>query len=169
MNQQKTGALLRELRKEKGLTQEQFAEEFNVSNRTVSRWENGVNLPDIDLLIMLSDYFAVDLRELLDGERKSEKMNREVEETMVKAVEYTNEGTRRFTTRLNGLLIAGVILWVVSSLIDHTELGEIAFLSNASAFLSGGACGLILCGIIATSRYGKKLRELKQRLLKRVR
>ena len=44
MNQQKTGAYLKDLRKSKGLTQEQLAEQFNVSSRTVSRWETGDSL-----------------------------------------------------------------------------------------------------------------------------
>ena len=44
MNQVKIGEFLRELRKEKGLTQEQFAEQFNISRRSVSRWETGGSL-----------------------------------------------------------------------------------------------------------------------------
>ena len=44
MNQKKIGSFLKELRKEKGLTQEEFAENLNVSGRTVSRWEKGVSL-----------------------------------------------------------------------------------------------------------------------------
>lgn len=43
MQQEKMGCLLRTLRKEKGMTQEQMAEIFGVTNRTVSRWENGVS------------------------------------------------------------------------------------------------------------------------------
>ena len=74
MNQQKIGEFLKELRKQKGLTQEQFAEIVNVSNRTVSRWENGNNLPDLDILIEISDYYEIDLRELLNGEKNGEKM-----------------------------------------------------------------------------------------------
>ena len=71
MNQIKIGEFLKELRKEKGLTQEQFAEQFNVSRRSVSRWESGNNMPDLDTLIEMADYYEIDLRELLDGERKS--------------------------------------------------------------------------------------------------
>ena len=82
MNQQKIGEFLKELRKQKGLTQEQFAEIVNVSNRTVSRWENGNNLPDLDILIEISDYYEIDLRELLNGEKKGEKMLKDVEETV---------------------------------------------------------------------------------------
>ena len=47
MNQIKIGEFLKELRKEKRLTQEQFAEQFNVSRRSVSRWETGNNMPDL--------------------------------------------------------------------------------------------------------------------------
>ena len=51
MDQQKIGQFLRECRKEKGITQEQLAEMLGVTNRSVSRWENGSNLPDLDILI----------------------------------------------------------------------------------------------------------------------
>ena len=51
MNQVKIGRFLKELRKKKGLTQEQIAEKFHVSNRTISRWENGNNMPDLDVLM----------------------------------------------------------------------------------------------------------------------
>ncbi len=84
MNQQKIGTFLKELRNEKNITQEQLAEKLGVSRRTVSRWETGSNMPDLDLLIVMADHYEVDLRELLDGERNSEKMNKELEETVLK-------------------------------------------------------------------------------------
>lgn len=93
------GEFLKELRKEKELTQQQFAEILNVSNRTVSRWENGNNMPDLDVLIYISDHYEIDLRELLDGERKSEKMNKEFEETILKAVDYTNTEAEKYNTK----------------------------------------------------------------------
>ena len=52
MDQGKIGSFLRELRKEKSLTQEQLAEKFNVASRTVSRWETGSNMPDLSILIV---------------------------------------------------------------------------------------------------------------------
>lgn len=54
MDQQKIGAFLKKLRKEKNLTQEQLAEQLNVSGRTVSRWETGSNMPDISILADVS-------------------------------------------------------------------------------------------------------------------
>ena len=65
----KTGKFLQELRKEKGFTQEQLAEKIGVARRTVSRWETGSNMPDLDILMELSDLYEVDLREILSGER----------------------------------------------------------------------------------------------------
>ena len=80
MNQKKIGQFLRKLRNEKKLTQEQFAEIIGVSNRSISRWENGVNMPDFDLLIQIADYFDVSIEEILDGERKIENMDKKMEE-----------------------------------------------------------------------------------------
>ena len=57
MDQMRIGAYLKELRKEKNLTQEQIAEKFGVSQRSVSRWENGYTMPDISILIELADYY----------------------------------------------------------------------------------------------------------------
>lgn len=166
MNQQKVGAFLKELRKEKGMTQEQFAEIVNVSTRTISRWENGNNMPDLDILIEISDYYHVDLRELLNGERKSEEMDKEVKETVLDAVEYTNLEAERYTRYIHRLFLAGTILWFISQVITHTGLAQ-TYMKYAGYFCEGAAGGMILCGLFMTSRYGKKLRAFKQRLLKR--
>ena len=61
MDQQKIGRFLKELRKEKNLTQEELAEKLNVSGRTVSRWETGTNMPDISLLVELADFYNVSI------------------------------------------------------------------------------------------------------------
>lgn len=54
MDQQKTGLFLKKLRHEKSVTQMELAERLGVSNRSVSRWENGTTMPDFDLLIELA-------------------------------------------------------------------------------------------------------------------
>lgn len=167
MDQVKIGGFLKELRKQKGLTQDQLAEKFNVSIRTVSRWENGNNMPDFDVLIDISDFYEVDLRELLDGERKSEIMNKEIEETVLKVVEYTNSETERHNNRVHWVLLVGAILWFVSSIVNHTALNNYEVLSNISAFAEGAGIGLVICGIVFTSRYGQRIKAFKQRLLKR--
>ena len=53
MDQKRIGSFLKELRKEKGLIQEQIAENLNVSGRTISRWETGNNMPDISVTVLM--------------------------------------------------------------------------------------------------------------------
>ena len=72
MTNQKIGAFIAALRKEQGLTQEQLAEKIGVSNRSVSRWENGNTLPDFSLLQILADVLNVSMTELLEGQRLPE-------------------------------------------------------------------------------------------------
>ena len=88
MDQIKIGIFLKELRKEKKLTQEQLAEKLNVSGRTVSRWETGSNMPDIGMLVEMADFFDVSIPEIVSGERKSENMNKETRDTAVAMAEY---------------------------------------------------------------------------------
>lgn len=64
---QKVGTFITLLRKENHLTQEQLAEKPGVSNRSVSRWENGYTLPDLSLMKKLSQIFDITLPELLNG------------------------------------------------------------------------------------------------------
>ena len=61
MDQIRIGRFLKELRKEKGLTQEQTAEILNVSGRTVSRWETGNNMPDISVMIEIAELYDVSI------------------------------------------------------------------------------------------------------------
>lgn len=163
MDQQKIGRFLKDLRKEKNLTQEQLAEQFQISRRTVSRWETGSNLPDLDILIEMADYYDVDLRELLDGERKSEKMNTELEETVLKVADYSNEEKQKLTKRMHWLFIGGFIAAVIYMVLVFTD--------HSDNFL-GGMClgitfGMMIVGVIMTSKYAAKIRAYKMRLLHR--
>lgn len=70
MNQKKIGTFIAECRKKEKLTQVDLAEKLGVTNRSVSNWERGNNMPDIDILIDISDFYEVDLSELLNGEER---------------------------------------------------------------------------------------------------
>lgn len=65
MDQKKIGSFLKELPKEKNITQETFAEILQVSGRTVSRRETGSNMPDISLLVEIAEFFDVSILEML--------------------------------------------------------------------------------------------------------
>lgn len=169
MEQQKIGNFIKDLRKEKGLTQEQFAEQFRVSRRTVSRWETASNMPDLDLLIEMADFFEVELRELLDGERKGEIMDKDLEDTVRKVADYSNEEKFRVMRRLNVLFLIGLLVNVVCSVpfADYTDStrGVLDGLSK------GFSTGLILIGVIMTSRQASgitsRIRTFKRRLFRR--
>lgn len=99
MDRAKIGAFLKELRKEKNLTQEQLPEKFGVAGRTVSRWETGNNMPDLSVLVELADFYDVDIREILDGEKKSEIVEKEEKETLLKVAEYAEKPKRQAILR----------------------------------------------------------------------
>ena len=65
MDQIKIGKFIAALRKEKCLTQEQLGEKLGVTNKTISRWENGNYMPDVEMLSLLSKEFGVSINELI--------------------------------------------------------------------------------------------------------
>ncbi len=122
MDLQKIGACLRDLRKEKGLTQEQLAERFNVSQRTVSRWETGSVTPDLDVLLQLAAFYEVDLRTMLDGEPVKAQMTTETKETVQQIVIFDQvireRALRERRIRIwAGSYLAGCFLNILISLI----------------------------------------------------
>ena len=73
MNQVKIGKFIQELRKEKKLTQEDVAKRLGVTDRAISKWENGRGLPDYSLLKPLCELFDISVNELLSGKHILEK------------------------------------------------------------------------------------------------
>lgn len=69
MDMQKIGGFLAELRKSKNLTQEELGDKIGVTNKTVSRWENGNYLPPVEMLQILSKFYDLSINEILSGER----------------------------------------------------------------------------------------------------
>ena len=69
MDMTKMGAFLQSLRKEKGLTQEQLGETLHISGKTISRWETGMYMPPVEMLLALSELYGVSMNELVAGER----------------------------------------------------------------------------------------------------
>lgn len=113
MDQKKIGLFLKELRKEKGITQEAFAEKLNVSGRTVSRWETGNNLPDISLLVAIADFYEVDVREIIEGERKSE-MNEEIKDVANKMADYAGNEKGKMMKYIQPIGFVGVFIITVA-------------------------------------------------------
>ena len=115
MDTKKIGAFLKQCRKEKNLTQEQLAEKFGVSARTVSRRETGSNMPDLSILVELADYYDIEIKELLDGERSS-TMNKEMKETLNKVADY-EDWVKQKALKAGNLAFASMFLISVGAII----------------------------------------------------
>ena len=120
MEQKRIGSFLKELRKEKGLTQEQAAEKLNVSGRTISRWENGNNMPDISLLTDIAELYEVMIPEIINGERKSENMKEEIKETVEMMATYATSEKEAMLKNIRNESIMGTIALVVLAVIEFT-------------------------------------------------
>ncbi len=164
MNQQKIGCFLKEIRKEKGLTQEQFSEIINVSTRTVSRWETGSNMPDLDILILISNYYNVELREILDGERASEKMNKNLEETVLKVTDYSNGEKIQLMKKLHVFAWIGVVSFIIFLVLQGLGFAEKGITENIANFCAGISFGMLVIAVIYTSNAMHKIKSIKKRL-----
>ncbi len=122
MNQEKIGKFIAKCRKDKKITQEELAEKLGVTNRSVSRWENGINMPDLSLFKPLCDELGITINEFLSGEKISKADYQEkFEENMINTIDYTNkkinEKNRNIGTLLIifGLLISIMALTTIAS------------------------------------------------------
>lgn len=122
MDQKKIGTFLKELRKEKGITQEQFAEHLGTSGRTISRWETGSNMPDISLLVEIAEFFDVSIPEIINGERKSENMNKEVKEVAETLSEYATTEKEKMIKDIRTYSIMGTVALIIYFILDASQL-----------------------------------------------
>lgn len=162
MDLAKIGEFIKSLRKEKGDTQDELAEKFYVSRRTVSRWETGANLPDIEVLIELADYFNVDLREMLNGEKKGTKdMNEEIKETVIGVDDYAKMRFKRTKNTTLFLLIVGFLSLIGYMTLVFLDLNSSHILDFIQGMLIGIATGAILVAIFyITGLYDKTVSML---------
>ncbi len=113
MNQDKIGKFIAELRKEKNMTQNDLASKLGVTDRAVSKWENGRGMPDLSLLIPLCELLDVSINELLSGTRLDNKDYQEkLEENIINTIGYTNEKIKR-TKKVFVITLSVIILFVV--------------------------------------------------------
>lgn len=116
----KTGDFLRDLRKEKNLTQEELGEQIGVTNKTVSRWENGVYFPPVEYLIKLGEIFNVTVNEILAGARLDNATYQpKAEENIVDTLKKSQKNSRGKKTAIIccSILLAMVLAFVIYMLI----------------------------------------------------
>lgn len=150
VNPKEIGVFLKQLRNEKRITQEQLAEILGVSGRTVSRWETGNNLPDLSVLVQISEYYDVEIKEILNGERKSENMDSELKETLLKVADY-NELEKNRAAR-TGNISFGIMFLVcaMAIIVQMIITGELSLVIGETIILIAG--GVVY--VFAAIRYG---------------
>lgn len=167
MNQKKIGSFLKELRKEKGITQEEFAENLNVSGRTVSRWETGVNMPDISLLVDIAGFFNVSIPEIINGERKSEIMEKEVKEVAEAMSNYACAEKSVILKRVKLISIIGLISLVIGLVMEAINYDSmIPIYECMKETCLGFGVGALATMVLYTTGILEKIKNRKSKQMK---
>ena len=167
MNQKKIGSFLKELRKEKGITQEEFAENLNVSGRTVSRWETGVNMPDISLLVDIAEFFNVSIPEIINGERKSEIMEKEVKEVAEAMSNYAAAEKSVILKRVKLISIIGLISLVIGLVMEAINYDSmIPIYECMKGTCLGFGVGALATMVLYTTGILEKIKNRKSKQMK---
>ncbi|MBE6139515.1 MAG: helix-turn-helix domain-containing protein [Firmicutes bacterium] len=115
MDQIKIGKFIAALRKEKGYTQEQLAEKLSVSNKSISRWENGNTMPDLSLIPKLCEILNISINEFLSGERiDNSEYQKKLEENIIINMDLLKKKIRQISKRLMLIIISVFVLFLVA-------------------------------------------------------
>lgn len=117
MNQKKIGEFILKCRREKALTQLELAEMLGVSDRSISNWENGRNMPDLSLFKPLCEILGISINDLMSGEKVSDiEYQDKLEENIIKTIDYSNKKVIEKNNLINIIFIVFGILIVISSM-----------------------------------------------------
>lgn len=112
MNQEKIGQFIASCRKAKGMTQKELAEKLNVSDKSVSKWERGINLPDVSLYMPLCEELDISINELFAGEYiQAEAVIQKSEENILTIVEDDYEKAKKLD-RIHKVIVIIALLSV---------------------------------------------------------
>ena len=157
MNQEKIGKFIAICRKKQKMTQSELAEKLGVTDKSISNWENGRNMPDLSLFKPLCELLDITINDLISGEKVSkDKYQEKLEENMISTIDYTNKKV----LEKNNLI--GVILIVFGIMIAITAMTIFPSESSWGSIYSVFGCIVSLIGI---SRFSKKLNYAKRLII----
>lgn len=142
MNQTAIGSYIARKRKEQNLTQEQLAQQLGVSNKTISKWENGKCMPDYSIIQTLCEALHVTLPELMDGEDAAEDSMRVYDDEQILDLLRRTQELERQRDVLCGFVL--IVLGIASSALSRTTGG-----TDVQDFLAGILMGLSVVEILA--------------------
>jgi len=117
MNQEKIGKFILECRKEKNLTQTELAEKLDVTDKSISNWENGRNMPDLSLFRPLCEILDISINDLISGEKISKDKYQEIlEKNIISTIDYTNKRILIKNNIIGFLFLTfGIIITIICS------------------------------------------------------
>ena len=142
MNQVAIGNYIAQKRRALNLTQEQLADMLDVSNKTVSKWENGKSMPDYSIIQKLCETIHVTIAELMDGKDAAEDGVRAHDEEQILDLLRRTQELERQRRILCGVML--IILGIASNALSATIEG-----SNVRDFISGFLLGLSIVEMLA--------------------
>lgn len=146
MDQNKMGKFIRELREEKGLTQKDIGDKLHITDNSVSKWERGINAPDIYYLGPLSEMLGVTVKELLNGERKTPRKKKKGENR--KAILEVKKLSKKFG---NKKIINNIDMTIyegdVVGLIGPNGAGKSSFIKTVLKLYKQNSGSITICGI----------------------
>ena len=142
MDQVKIGRFIAECRKRENLTQMQLAEKLNITDRAVSKWENGKSMPDSAIMLDLCKILKITVNDLLCGEKVTmENYNKELENNLLEMVRQKEKADKRLLTLevVIGITSFSVFfaMLIIASLATMDDWVRILIISiSAAAFLA---------------------------------
>lgn len=123
MEQSKTGQFMKEIRMEKGLTQAALAEQLHVSDKTVSKWENGRSMPEPGLMLPLCEILEISVSELLTGQRITpNEYHEKTEEVMMNLVKETEKSKKnRHQGMIGGLVLLIILIISINAILPDVR------------------------------------------------
>lgn len=167
MDQKKIGDFLKLLRKEKMITQENLAEVLNVSGRTVSRWETGRNMPDIGLLVEIAEFYDVSIVEIINGERKSENMEKEVKEVAEAMTDYMTVEKTALLKRTKMISIVGLTALLIGLAMEfYCSDSMVPIYETVKGLCFGLAVGALITMVFYTTGILERIKKKKAKYMK---
>ena len=152
MDTTKIGQRLRQLRTNRQLTQAQLAEIVGVSNRSISRWENGSSLPDLSILLWLSEFYEVEISSIIKRHEQEEiPMDQQQKETIQDIVAYSHEEKEIIRKMFFILFTLGIILMIISTVLYKMFPTPTPWIEFIIGMGHGFSFGLLFLGAIITS------------------
>ena len=131
MNQEKIGKFIAKCRKENGYTQASLAEKLGITDRAVSKWENGKNMPDASIMLELCELLKINVNELLTGEHIiMDNYKEAAEENLVEMKTQEEKANKKMILAVIGILLLFALFALLAGIDIGEDLGE--FIYNVS-------------------------------------